>query len=62
MEALFFQTASANLLLGFMPDTLGLLIFGVGLIVFAWSLRWLFNRQATLKNESFSANVHRTIS
>jgi len=61
MEALFFQTASANLLLGFMPDTLGLLIFGVGLIVFAWSLRWFFNRQATVKSAKFSGNVHRTV-
>lgn len=63
MEALFFQTTtttSANLLLGFMPDALGLLILGVGLIVFAASLRWVFNRKAADENEDFSGNIHRT--
>ncbi len=37
--------SSNNLLLGFMPESLGLLIFGFGLIAFAISLRWIFNRQ-----------------
>ncbi len=39
------DVSSGNLLLGFMPESLGLLIFGFGLIAFAISLRWIFNRQ-----------------
>lgn len=61
MEALFFETASKNLLLGFMPDALGLLIFGAGLIVFAWSLRWISNRREAVKSKEFAANIHSTI-
>ncbi len=62
MEALFFQAASKNLLLGFMPDALGLLIFGIALIVFAGSLRWFLNRKTEVKSEKFSASqLHQTI-
>lgn len=54
--------ASQNLLLGFMPDALGLLIFGVGLIAFAASLRWIFSRrEEAIKGEKFSAETHTTI-
>ena len=42
--AILFEATNKNLLLGFMPESLGLLIFGVGLITFAGSLRWVFNR------------------
>lgn len=45
------DVASNNLLLGFMPESLGLLIFGFGLIAFAISLRWIFNRQKTKHGE-----------
>ena len=61
MEALFFQTVSKNLLLGFMPDALGLLIFGIGLIVFAAGLRWLSNREPPIKSEKFLTSVHSTV-
>lgn len=51
MFALLVETANKNLLLGFMPESLGLLIFGIGLIVFAVSLRWVFNRAEKMINE-----------
>lgn len=38
------QTANQNLLLGFVPESLGLLIFGVGLIGVTVALRWLFGK------------------
>lgn len=38
------DVSSGNLLLGFMPESLGLLIFGFILIAFAFSLRRFFNR------------------
>ncbi len=38
------QTANQNLLLGFVPESLGLLIFGVGLIGVTVALRWIFGK------------------
>ncbi len=46
-----FETAK-NLLLGFMPEPLGLLIFGVAMIAFPVSLRRIFNRSEAAKEES----------
>lgn len=40
-----FEAANKNLLLGFMPESIGLLIFGIILITFAVSLRRFFNRR-----------------
>ena len=45
MYALLFELTNKNLLLGFMPESLGLLLFGAGLIAFAVSLRRVFNRK-----------------
>ena len=45
MFALLFELTNKNLLLGFMPESLGLLLFGAGLIAFAVSLRRIFNRK-----------------
>ncbi len=45
------DVSSNNLLLGFMPESLGLLIFGFGLIAFAVLLRWIFNRQKAEKQQ-----------
>ena len=45
MFVLLFEVTNKNLLLGFMPESLGLLLFGVGLIAFAASLRRVFNRR-----------------
>ncbi len=52
--AILFDVANRNLLLGFMPESLGLLLFGVLLIAFAASLRWLFNRSEEMTRERFS--------
>ena len=45
MYALLFELTNKNLLLGFMPESLGLLLFGAGLIAFAVSLRRVINRK-----------------
>ncbi len=50
MFVLLFEVTNKNLLLGFMPESLGLLLFGVGLIVFAGSLRRVFHRKETAEN------------
>lgn len=52
--AVLFDVASRNLLLGFVPESLGLLLFGGFLIAFAASLRWLFNRSEEMTRERFS--------
>ena len=62
MFILLFQAANRNLLLGFIPESLGLLLFGIGLIVFAVSLRRILNRKDETKDEGFVANIHKTIS
>ena len=41
---ILFEVASRNLLLGFVPESLGLLIFGVGLILLTVGLRWFMKR------------------
>jgi len=50
MLVLLFQLTNKNLLLGFMPESLGLLLFGIGLIAFAVSLRRIFNQKETGEN------------
>lgn len=45
------EIANQNLLLGFIPESVGLLIFGVGLVVLTIGLRWIFNRVEAGKNE-----------
>ena len=52
MSAILFDVTGNNLILGFMPESLGLLIFGFGLIAFAISLRWIFNRQKAKQSEN----------
>ena len=39
------EIMNSNLLLGVMPEYLGLMIFGFALIAFAIVLRWFFGRQ-----------------
>ncbi len=43
MLTLFFEVTNVNLLPGFMPESIGLLLFGVGLIAFAVTLRRVVN-------------------
>ncbi len=54
MLVILFDATNGNLLLGFLPESLGLLIFGVALVTFAVGLRRIFNRrderQATEKS------------
>ena len=44
MSAILLDTVNSNLLLGFMPESLGLLIFGVSLIFFAVGLRRVLSK------------------
>jgi len=48
---LLFDVASQSLILGFVPESFGVLFFGVGLVLLAVGLRWLMKRG--------EANVHR---
>lgn len=59
MDILLVEVTNKNLLLGFMPESLGLLLFGVGLIAFAVSLRRVFNRKETAQEnyEQFNGKV-----
>ena len=44
MLAILFDATNGNLLLGFMPESLGLLIFGVAMILFAVGLRRILTK------------------
>jgi len=44
MTTISLDTTNTNLIFSFMPETIGLLAFGVILIVMAVGLRWFFNR------------------
>ncbi|MGI8787497.1 MAG: hypothetical protein ACR2HG_07045 [Pyrinomonadaceae bacterium] len=55
MLVILFDLTNKNLLLGFIPESLGLLLFGIGLIAFAVSLRWIFNRNEENGKQSFPA-------
>ena len=61
MFVLLFEVINKNLLLGFMPESLGLLLFGIGLIGFAVGLRRIFNRNTNAKNKAFTAESHVTL-
>lgn len=58
MESVMFyllQTATQNLILGFVPESLGLLIFGIGLIGVTVALRWLL-RKSEAQSEAETEN------
>lgn len=46
-----------NLLLGVMPESLGLFVFGLGLIAFAITLRWFFGK----RDERIENDLDKTI-
>lgn len=50
-----FLLENKNLLLGGMPETLGLLLFGIALIVTTVGLRWFFDLAE--KKETAKANL-----
>lgn len=54
----FLFETTKNLLLGFMPEPLGLLIFGAAMIAFPVGLRRVLNR-AEQNEESFSEKPRR---
>ena len=60
MLVFLFEAANKNLLLGFMPESLGLLLFGFGLIAFAVSLRWIFNRNEAVDKKRIPTNEGNT--
>lgn len=49
--AIFLETTNQNLLFGIVPESLGLLLFGIGLVVLTIILRWVFTRIASVKEE-----------
>ncbi len=59
LEVLFDVTGK-HLLFSLIPESLGLLIFGVGLVGFAVSLRWLFNRNQEIVEKTVTAEPQKT--
>lgn len=49
--AIFLETTNQNLLFGIVPESLGLLLFGIGLVGLTLVLRWIFTRFAAVKEE-----------
>ena len=44
------QATNQNLILGFMPESLGLLIFGIALIALTIGLRWILKKSESESN------------
>ena len=57
MVTLLFELTNTNLLFGFIPESLGLMLFGIGLIAFAMSLRRIFNWNETAQENLKQAMV-----
>ncbi len=49
--AIFLETTNQNMLFGILPESLGLLLFGIGLVVLTMLLRWVFTRLTAVKDE-----------
>lgn len=49
--AIFLETTDQNLLFGIVPESLELLLFGIGLVILTIILRWVFTRIAAVKEE-----------
>ena len=61
MPTILLDANNNNLILGFMPESLGLLIFGVALILFAVGLRRIFNRNDERQTiEKFERRTEKT--
>jgi len=62
MSAILLDVMNGNLLLGFMPESFGLLLFGAALIFFAVGLRRILSRnderQAVEKLEQKTENIN----
>ena len=48
----FLELTNQNLLLGFMPESLGLLLFGIGLIALTVILRKILSRFESVEDET----------
>ena len=63
MSAILLDAVNSNLLLGYLPESLGLLIFGVAMISFAVGLRRILSRnderQAVEKFEQTAEKTNR---
>jgi hypothetical protein len=57
MLTVLFDVTNGNLLLGYVPESIGLLAFGIVLIAFAVGLRWIFNRNEEKAEENFEQAV-----
>ncbi len=45
MIIILLEITGRNLLFGFMPEKIGLFVFGIILIILAAGMRWLFDRK-----------------
>jgi uncharacterized membrane protein YidH (DUF202 family) len=50
--AVFLQVTNQNLLLGYIPESLGLLLFGIGLVTLTVILRGIFRRVEKTSDEN----------
>lgn len=50
------ELSNGNLLLGFLPESIGLLIFGSGLIGFTVLVRWIFKQKDQKETEQNKVN------
>jgi hypothetical protein len=61
LQLFIFQAAKQNLLFGFIPESLGTLLFGVGLVLLAVGLRWIFKNIEKSANDKLNGQEHKTL-
>lgn len=49
------QTTNQNLILGFVPESVGILIFGIALVGLTVALRWVFKKGEEKSNKRSGA-------
>lgn len=61
LQIFIFQAAMQNLLFSFIPESLETLIFGVGLVLVAVSLRWFFKNIEKNAKDKLNGQEHKTL-
>jgi hypothetical protein len=61
LQLFIFQAAKQNLLFGFIPESLDTMIFGIGMVLMAAGLRWIFKNIEKSASDKLNGQEHKTL-